>query len=150
MAFVLSYLTLSLALLVVAPISIPSVLVSGDDFPVECPYPCLPPPPPPSAVTNCPPLPPSAPTEPIYSYPPPPPGAPECEGFSPPPPGYFPYYTPPSSTLPAPPPPNPILPWFPWYYRTPDSVSTGQATVDRALGGTTAIFAAAFASLILF
>ena len=65
-----------------------------------CPYPpCLSPPPPPPPATS-------------YSYPPP-------QYYSPPT-GYLPYYPPPSyGTLYAPPPPDPILPYFPYYYKHP-------------------------------
>ncbi|KAK1324686.1 hypothetical protein QJS10_CPA01g01372 [Acorus calamus] len=68
--------------------------------PYVCPYPCLP----------TPPLPPSTPSLPTgipgnYYAPPPPP-----QGF---------INTPPFVNVPAPPPPDPILPYFPFYYKNP-------------------------------
>lgn len=68
-----------------------------------CPYPCLPPP---ISTTNCPPppLPPLVPPPPMPFLPP------ELPLF-PPPPG--------TVLWAAPPPPNPILPYFPWYYKYP-------------------------------
>lgn len=83
--------------------------------PGECPYPCLPPPT--STSPNCPPPPP--PPSPPHSgsyYPPPSPGN---VYYYPPPSGYFPYIPPPYVNFPAPPPPDPILPYFPFYYKRP-------------------------------
>ncbi|KAL3735633.1 hypothetical protein ACJRO7_024715 [Eucalyptus globulus] len=83
----------------------------------ECPYPCLPPP---SAATDCPP-PPSPPSQPLTPLPPadqPPPAV----LFPPPDAGYIPYAFPPPNWYMnsiAPPPPDPIVPYFPWYYKHP-------------------------------
>ncbi|GAB4827966.1 hypothetical protein Ancab_034851 [Ancistrocladus abbreviatus] len=87
----------------------------------ECPYPCLPPPlapslpaptslPPPITTTsNCPP-PPSPPPLTYYQSPP--------QYYYPP--QFVPYYTPPNYLNPyAPPPPDPILPYFPFYFKSP-------------------------------
>lgn len=97
----------------------PASAADGSTYPADCPYPCLPPPAAPAVVTaNCPPPPPSSsyntPPSSSWSYPPPPP----------PSGGYIPYLNPPAGGgagygYPAPPPPNPILPWYPWYYKTP-------------------------------
>ncbi|XP_020686539.1 abl interactor homolog [Dendrobium catenatum] len=92
----------------------PLISLSWDNPPPECPA-CLPPP-----STECPPPPPSQPS----SYSPPPPGS--IYYYSPPPPpSYVPYYSPPTGYFSTPPPPNPIIPWFPWYYQTPPSASSG-------------------------
>ncbi|KAI4367034.1 hypothetical protein MLD38_022817 [Melastoma candidum] len=77
----------------------------------DCTYPCLLPPQPPSppaSTTICPPPPPPAaiPWTPAWSLPPPPRSW-----------GYYPYFPPPWYVGSAPPPPNPILPYFPWYYK---------------------------------
>lgn len=106
---------------------------AADSYPAVCPYPCLPPP---TAVTNYPP-PPSSSTPSTYPYPPPSSSSntPSSYWNYPPPSGsYIPYYQPPAGgggggggggfNYPAPPPPNPILPWYPWYYRSPPSAAT--------------------------
>ncbi|KAJ4974358.1 hypothetical protein NE237_007532 [Protea cynaroides] len=114
----------------------------------ECPYPCLPPPvsvqycpPPPSPPSGGsdyynPPAapsggsdyynPPAAPSE--YYYPPPPSSSgyyyppPSGSVYYPPPPGsgsvYYPP-TPPYMSYNSPPPPDPILPYFPYYFKSP-------------------------------
>lgn len=94
------------------------------------PPPPSPSPPPPSSTYNCPP-PPSPPTSsgsyyysPLppstytYSSPPPPQGGGGGGGHS-----YY-YYPPPNyKNYPTPPPPNPIVPYFPFYYYSPPSMS---------------------------
>lgn len=113
----------------------------GSTYPADCPYPCLPPPTAPAVTADCPP-PPASPSS-TYSYPPPPPApssynTPPSSSWSYPPPsgGYIPYFQPPAGGgggggygYPAPPPPNPILPWYPWYYKTPPS--SAAATLAR-------------------
>lgn len=69
-----------------------------------CPYPCIPPPLP---TTSCPP----PPSPPLLPLPPPPPPPMTVLPLIPPPPG--------TEIWAAPPPPNPILPYFPWYYKYP-------------------------------
>ncbi|PKI68411.1 leucine-rich repeat extensin-like protein 3 [Punica granatum] len=66
----------------------------------NCLYPCLPPPP---TTVNCPP--PPSPPVPLQ-----PPGEPPIPYY---------YFPPPWYLQVAPPPPDPILPYFPWYYRHP-------------------------------
>ncbi|KAI3976148.1 hypothetical protein MKX01_004904 [Papaver californicum] len=99
------------------------VVLCGEDenSPPECPYPCLPPPipgtvsysPPTRPVVVLPPTPPSSSGN--YSSTPPPPG---FYYFSPPDGGFTANYPPPSFVYSnAPPPPNPILPYFPFYYK---------------------------------
>ncbi|XP_039122021.1 pectinesterase inhibitor 10-like [Dioscorea cayenensis subsp. rotundata] len=90
-------------------------LVLSDDTPPDCPYPCLPPP---SSFSA--------------GYPPPPPsqGIPSF-GYYPPPSGYVPYLSPPFVNLQAPPPPNPILPWFPFYYRSPPSPNSSPSLLSH-------------------
>ncbi|XP_030452066.1 leucine-rich repeat extensin-like protein 3 [Syzygium oleosum] len=88
-----------------------AVVTISQPPPSDCPYPCLPPPTTPAIYP--PPLPPSPPLPPFGVYPPP-------SMVYPPPGGYFPYYFPPPWYLGnAPPPPDPILPYFPWYYKQP-------------------------------
>ncbi|GMH26254.1 hypothetical protein Nepgr_028097 [Nepenthes gracilis] len=79
---------------------LPVVVAEGD-----CPYPCLPPPTG-GATTQAPPA-----TQ-TGSYPPP-------GYYYSPPMGNLPYYPPPGygGLTTAPPPPDPILPYFPYYYR---------------------------------
>ncbi|KAL2485025.1 Uncharacterized protein Adt_29781 [Abeliophyllum distichum] len=84
-------------------------------LPYECPYPCLPTP---IATSSCPP--PPSPTLPSPQTPrPPSSGSTEY----PPPPRdvYFPFYPPPDYYFNyyGPPPPDPILPYFPFYYKNP-------------------------------
>ena len=118
-----------------------------DSSPYVCPYPCLPPPiggstypipppspfvprpSPPSSTTNCPPPPYPPSGGPGYYYSPPPPPStgytPPSYGYNPPSGGY--YYPPSGGYYPpsgeyygnAPPPPNPIMPYFPYYFRNP-------------------------------
>ncbi|KAL2518918.1 putative Hydroxyproline-rich glycoprotein family protein [Abeliophyllum distichum] len=100
------------------------------DFPAttksqECPYPCYPPPTgtgnnPPVATT--PPSPPTSTTTPPASFSPP--------AFITPLAGYFPF-TPPSPYSfngVVPPPPEPILPWFPYYFRRPPHQDQSSST----------------------
>ncbi|KAJ8493008.1 hypothetical protein OPV22_014729 [Ensete ventricosum] len=116
----------------------------SDYSPPECPYPCLPPP---TSVANYPPPPPSEPT--WGGYPPPPPGTPSYNGYYPPPSGgYLPYYSPPDYALPAPPPPNPIVPWFPFYYRSP-SLPPSSASVTARSGAIFAPLLTVFLSILL-
>ncbi|GAB2300040.1 hypothetical protein Dimus_034081 [Dionaea muscipula] len=113
----------------------------------ECPYPCLPPPlpqappapielPPPAPIdqlpppapttTDCPPPPVALPTPPppsSYYYPPP--YLPYY--YSPP---YLPYYSPPYINPYAPPPPDPILPYFPFYFKSPPPPPYSSATTS--------------------
>ncbi|GAB4840397.1 hypothetical protein Ancab_021163 [Ancistrocladus abbreviatus] len=79
----------------------PSMVADGD-----CPYPCLPPPIGGGGTTQVP------PTTQTGSYPPP-------QYYSPPSTGNLPYYPPPSgyAGFGTPPPPDPILPYFPYYYK---------------------------------
>lgn len=83
-------------------------------YPSECLNPCLPPP---SVVpeTNCPPT--------SLLPPPPPPSEPSTQppsDFYPPTDGgYTPHFPPPWYEINAPPPPDPMLPYFPWYYKHP-------------------------------
>ncbi|KAK9091699.1 hypothetical protein Sjap_024876 [Stephania japonica] len=95
--------------------------VKSDQF-SECPYPCLPPPTMP-VTTNCPPPPPPSPPHATPSPPPPPSSGyyPPSSWYYPPPSGYLPYYYPPPAYVNfyAPPPPNPILPYFPFYFKQP-------------------------------
>ncbi|XP_057765897.1 leucine-rich repeat extensin-like protein 3 [Salvia miltiorrhiza] len=81
--------------------------------PQECPYPCYPPP---IGPGNGPP----ATTTPPASTTPPAALSPPANSFTTPPAGYIPF-TPPSPYFSGavPPPPEPILPWFPFYYRKP-------------------------------
>lgn len=82
--------------------------------PAECAYPCLPPP---TSVVNCPP-PPSPPSGSGSMNPPP--SDPGSIYYYPPSSGVFPYIPPPPVVnYPAPPPPDPILPYFPYYYKIP-------------------------------
>ncbi|KAG2709545.1 hypothetical protein I3843_05G223900 [Carya illinoinensis] len=111
----------------------------------SCPYPCYPPPTGPGAST---------PTTPAITLPPPPPSQfvsyPPPAGYNPTPAGYLPYnYPPPYGTSygNSPPPPDPILPYFPFYYkkplhRTDDSAAT--ATLGRS------VIMIATANLLLF
>lgn len=119
-------------LLLLVLLSRPPTSLSWDNSPPVCPYPCLPPP---TSVTNCPPPPPSTPNPPTAVYPPPPPSTPEYWNYPPPAPsGYWPFNpAPPYINIPAPPPPNPILPYFPWYYKTPPSKAPPLAS--NVLGG---------------
>lgn len=90
--------------------------LSEDPSPT-CPYPCLPPP---TWATNYPPPPPA-----WSGYPPPQP----VDGviYTPP---YMPYSPPSNALLGAPPPPEPILPYFPFYYRrTPPLLSAAPAVI---------------------
>lgn len=72
----------------------------------ECPYPCYPPP---TGPGNGPP---ATTTPPVSTTPP--------AALFTPPAGYYPF-TPPSPYFSGvtPPPPEPIVPWFPYYYRKP-------------------------------
>ncbi|KAI3430036.1 uncharacterized protein J3R85_008314 [Psidium guajava] len=109
-----------LAMLVFAT-SPPRALVHGQAVvtisqppPSDCPYPCLPPPTTPTIYPQPPPSLPSPPSPPSEVYPPP------SMVYPAPPGGYFPYYFPPPWYLGnAPPPPDPILPYYPWYYKHP-------------------------------
>jgi hypothetical protein len=127
----------------------------GSTYPADCPYPCLPPPTAPAVTADCPP-PPASPSS-TYSYPPPPPApssynTPPSSSWSYPPPsgGYIPYFQPPAGGgggggygYPAPPPPNPILPWYPWYYKTPPSSAAATlARGSRIVLGSVAVLAA--------
>ncbi|XP_074563915.1 uncharacterized protein LOC141820494 [Curcuma longa] len=112
-ALLLAFLALALALFIEPILS--------DYSPPECPYPCLPPP---TSVADYPPPPPPY----AWSYYPPPPPQDSGYPYLPPPPpppiSGLPYnFPPPYYSLPAPPPPNPILPWFPFYYRNSPSES---------------------------
>ncbi|KAG0451476.1 hypothetical protein HPP92_026224 [Vanilla planifolia] len=102
--------SLLLALLIASLISNPPVSMSWDTPSPVCPT-CLPPP----TTAECPPPPPAEP----IGYPPPSPPSPGTVFYPspPPPPVYYPYFPPPIGYFPGPPPPNPILPWFPWYYK---------------------------------
>ncbi|KAK3027662.1 hypothetical protein RJ639_041899 [Escallonia herrerae] len=83
----------------------------------ECPYPCYPPP---TGTGNSPPATITPPSQ-TGSYPPPP-------GFYPPPTGYLPNNpSPPYFPNGAPPPPDPIVPWFPYYYKKPPHGSGDQS-----------------------
>ncbi|XP_022993313.1 leucine-rich repeat extensin-like protein 5 [Cucurbita maxima] len=94
-----------------------------------CPYPCYPPPTGPATAT---PTTPSPPSQTGYgSYSPP--------AFYPPPAATYPYNTPPSNGNSfdgvTPPPPDPILPYFPYYFKKPphkpDDESSGSAIAGR-------------------
>ncbi|THG22053.1 hypothetical protein TEA_020825 [Camellia sinensis var. sinensis] len=100
----------------------------------ECPYPCYPPPT--GTVNN--PTPPSTietPPSQTASYPPPP------AFFYPPPSGYLPFSPPFIGN--APPPPDPIVPWFPYYYRKPPHQSD-QSSSSTALQGSTVMISIAY------
>lgn len=111
-----------------------------------CPYPCYPPPTGPGYT----------PTTPAATTPPPPPY--QVESYPPPagynpttPTGNFPYYTPPppfgSNFLGAPPPPDPILPYFPYYYRKP---LHGEAQSSATILGRPIWVMMAMANLLVF
>ncbi|KAG6759544.1 hypothetical protein POTOM_036026 [Populus tomentosa] len=89
-------------------VNLPSLTTSDSG---ECPYPCYPPP--------------TGTGTPIVTTPPSPPSQ-SAGTFSPPlypsPTGNLPYYYPPpafANNFNSPPPPDPILPYFPFYYRKP-------------------------------
>ncbi|KAL0906775.1 hypothetical protein M5K25_025296 [Dendrobium thyrsiflorum] len=105
---------------------------SADNLTPACPYPCLPPP---LSFTN---------------YPPPPPSTPDYLLY-PPPGGNIPYYEPPTTpymNYPAPPPPNPILPWFPWYYRYPPPPSSAPPPAKFSVALLTAFVMVSFVLLL--
>jgi hypothetical protein len=108
----------------------------SQNSPPECPYPCLPPP---TGAANSYPPPPQLPDS-FNAYPPPPPLGTNPGDmnnyYPPPPPGSMPnyYFSPPSYTYGAPPPPNPILPWFPFYYKNPPSPSRSSAHCTALTG----------------
>ncbi|KAK2996223.1 hypothetical protein RJ639_024734 [Escallonia herrerae] len=105
----------------------------------ECPYPCYPPP---TGTGNSPPATITPPSQ-TGSYPPPP-------GFYPPPTGYLPNNpSPPYFPNGAPPPPDPIVPWFPYYYKKPPHGS-GDQSASTALVGPTAGIAATHLGLLIF
>ncbi|CAI9275977.1 unnamed protein product [Lactuca saligna] len=94
----------------------------------QCPYPCYPPPTGTGGNTNTPPVPQTG------NYPPP-----------------ATIYTPPSSVYPynpptptfyggAPPPPDPIVPWFPYYYKDPPRNPNKSSSADLPRGSTAVIF----------
>ena len=92
----------------------------------DCPYPCYPPP---TATGNNPPMPPATTTTPPYqtgSYPPP--------GFYSPPSGNLPYSPPYLGT--APPSTDPMVPWFPYYYRKPPHQSDQSSSATFVRGST--------------
>ncbi|KAI6691491.1 hypothetical protein NL676_028319 [Syzygium grande] len=111
--FMVVHLTLQFSLLAQPTLAEQTPLYSN-----ECSYPCLPPP---SAVTYCPP-PPFPPSQPSTPLPPAADQPPPAFLFPPPDAGYMPYAFPPPNyymnSIP-PPPPEPILPYFPWYYKHP-------------------------------
>ena len=95
-----------------------------------CPYPCYPPPTGTGTgtVTQTPPATYSPPSQ-TGLYPPP--------GTSyPPPTGNLPYYPPPpyGNTLYGQPPPDPILPYFPFYYRKPPHKTDDQSSATSSPG----------------
>lgn len=121
--FIRRSLSMNLGLLLVTLISQVTDAGQSNNYPTECPYPCLPPPTEPT-ITDCPP-PPEAllppPSEPLMQ-PPPISQTPPSEIYPPPTDtGYIPYFSPPwfGNGLNSPPPPDPILPYFPWYYKHP-------------------------------
>ncbi|XP_030529141.2 leucine-rich repeat extensin-like protein 1 [Rhodamnia argentea] len=67
----------------------------------------------------------------------------------PPPAGYFPYSPPPPSGgfYAAPPPPDPILPYFPYYYRKPPRTRTEPSSADAGLWRSTVVIIGVVASL---
>ncbi|KAK4430297.1 hypothetical protein Salat_1330400 [Sesamum alatum] len=101
----------------------------------ECPYPCYPPP---TGPGNNPPLP---TTPPVSTLPPP--------LSTSPPAGVFPF-TPPSPYFlgAAPPPPEPIVPWFPFYYRKPPHQDHESSSSALELGSRS-IFWTVFPLLLL-
>ncbi|XP_062150128.1 proline-rich receptor-like protein kinase PERK8 [Alnus glutinosa] len=105
-----------------------------------CPYPCYPPPTGSGTVTPTTPITTTTPPSQTVSYPPP-------AGYNPSPTGYFPYNPPPfAGTFSAsPPPPDPILPYFPYYYKKPLHSTDSSATT---LGRSTAMIATA--NLLVF
>ncbi|KVH96247.1 leucine-rich repeat extensin-like protein 5 [Cynara cardunculus var. scolymus] len=97
----------------------------------QCPYPCYPPPignMPPPATT----LPPPSQTK---NYPPP------AAVYTPPSGTVYPY-TPQTPTFygGAPPAPDPIVPWFPYYYKDPPRNPHKSSSVDLRGGSTVVIF----------
>ncbi|KAJ3694357.1 hypothetical protein LUZ60_009837 [Juncus effusus] len=118
MAMTSSKSLLLLLTLIITLLSLPFLSLSDD-----CPYPCLPPPQIQTPVYPSPP----PPQTPVYSnYPPP--QNPETPYWNYPPPASQGYFQPPAGggyNYPAPPPPDKIVPWYPWYTRTPSSSSVG-------------------------
>lgn len=123
-------------------VSLPSLTTSDSG---ECPYPCYPPP--------------TGTGTPIVTTPPSPPSHESAGTFSPPlypsPTGNLPYYYPPpafANNFNSPPPPDPILPYFPFYYRKPPH--QGDVSSATSLPRSTLMMAAshiiAFAFLYLF
>ncbi|KAI3502554.1 hypothetical protein L1887_30694 [Cichorium endivia] len=92
----------------------------------QCPYPCYPPPT--SAGGNTPPVPQTV------NYPPP-------AAIYTPPSTVYPY-NPPTPTFygGAPPPPDPIVPWFPYYYKDPPRNPHKSLSADLPRGSTAMIF----------
>ncbi|KMZ68229.1 hypothetical protein ZOSMA_246G00210 [Zostera marina] len=107
--------SLAVFLLLVVFMEFPYISISDNPLVGECPYPCLPPP---ISGNNYAPTPPSSQSQQgvVYPYPPPPPSG--IAAYFYPPPSYGSGYLP-QNTHVAPPPPNPILPYFPFYYRMP-------------------------------
>ncbi|XP_059447922.1 classical arabinogalactan protein 9-like [Corylus avellana] len=95
-----------------------------------CPYPCYPPPTGTGSVTPTTPTTTTTPPSQTVSYPPP-------AGYNPSPVGYLPYNPPPATgtLFASPPPPDPILPYFPYYYKKPlhsTSDQSSAATLGRS------------------
>lgn len=118
----------------------------------ECQYPCYPPP------TGT-----GTPTTPAYTTPPPPPSQivsyPPPVGYTPTPTGYYPYNPPPpyGTLFNSPPPPDPILPYFPFYYKKPlhqtdQSAATtlGRSTVMAVAVANLLVFISMFCSGVIF
>lgn len=96
-----------------------------------CPYPCNPPPTGAGGI----PATPTPPTQTGSSYPPP-----TYYSFPPPQAGYNPYNQPPTGGgLYVPPPPDPILPYFPFYYKEPLHGSSAASTVRASTAVTVMI-----------
>lgn len=117
-------------------------MIMSDD---ACPYPCFPPPSGLGTPTITTPPPPQSQSG---LYPPP--------GYYPSPTGNLPNYNPPTSSgnnFNTPPPPDPILPYFPFYYRKPPhqtEVSSATSTLPRSIAMITTAIVLAFSFLFGF
>ncbi|XP_015895484.1 extensin [Ziziphus jujuba] len=106
MAKIFNHLLSTSLLFALMVLNLPRETVSDE----PCPYPCYPPP----TGTG------TTPTTPTTTTTPPPPPSSQTGFYNPPPGSYYPYNPPPpygTSFGSSPPPPDPILPYFPFYYK---------------------------------
>ncbi|KAG5236818.1 hypothetical protein OIU78_004797 [Salix suchowensis] len=117
-------------------VNLPSLTMSDGG---ECPYPCYPPPTGTGTPTFT--APPSPPSQSAGIYSPP---------LYPSPTGDLPYYSPPAfgNNFNGPPPPDPILPYFPFYYRKPPH--QGDVSSASSLPRSTTLMMATALLLLLF